>query len=217
MNVFISIMNNNYLGDYSTKERKTDTSPQTNLQNSHSDHQRLYENEQSYYKIPLYSINDDNNNEDASPIEFTDDNEDVDTQNEKNLNNWYYKLRNFRNPTSNSITPKEEENVYIYKPFQYKNQVPENDKQRHVDYKDDLDNFDAIFNSTTTDKNHDFKIYQEKYEEAAKPKRLSASYFKSSVFDDTAGSQPFYVARTQLSPKEQEQQKHKVRIYMYIF
>ena len=211
-------MNNNYLGYYSSKKRKADTSSPTKIQNLHSDHQRLYEDKQSYEKSPLYSIKDNSNDKDASPIGFPDDKEDDenDAHNEENLNNWFYKLRNFKKPISNTFTTKEKENVYIYKPFQYHNQVSKNDKQRNVDYKDDLDHFDAIFNSTSTDKNHDFKINQEKYEEVAKPKRLSASYFKSSVFDDTAGAQPFYVARTQLSPEEQKQRKHKVRTYIFI-
>ena len=136
----------------------------------------------------------------------------ADTSRKKDDKKLAYKLENYREPITKPDQIKRSlPSFYLYDPYQFKNKQYAQPQKKNGSY-DDIKDFDAIFADNTPDKIHDYKIDHSQYDGENKEKRLSASYFKSTVFDGTG--QPIYEARTELSNEERQRLGLKV-IFFY--
>ena len=134
------------------------------------------------------------------------------SSNKKENKNWSYKLENYREPITKPDQIKRSlPSFYLYDPYQFKNRQHAQLKKKNESH-DDLNDFDAIFADNTPDKIHDYKIDHSQYDGENKEKRLSASYFKSTVFDGSG--QPIYEARTELSNEERQSLGLKVILFL---
>ena len=134
------------------------------------------------------------------------------SSNKKENKNWSYKLENYREPITKPDQIKRSlPSFYLYDPYQFKNRQYAQPQKKNESH-DDLNDFDAIFADNTPDKIHDYKIDHSQYDGENKGKRLSASYFKSTVFDGSG--QPIYEARTELSNEERQSLGLKVILFL---